>query len=106
MKLIELFERQVSERAEQVAVVDAESSLTYRELDERAARLADGLRVGPGCAVLVGARRGIDGVVAQLAVLKAGGVYVPVDPEAPAERLKMIARRTGAVASVGVDVEC
>jgi len=73
-----------------VAVVAGDVSLTYRELDTRANRLAHHLlRAGVQRDVRVGIamERGVDVVVAQLAVLKAGGAYVPIDPASPAERL-------------------
>jgi amino acid adenylation domain-containing protein len=64
--------------------------LTYRELDRRAAALAGRLRragVGPGTVVAVCAERSAALVAALLGVLKAGGAYLPLDPEHPAERL-------------------
>ena len=63
--------------------------LTYRELDERANRLAHLLKdsgVGAETAVAVLMERSADMVVATLAVLKAGGVYVPIHPSYPAAR--------------------
>ncbi|HEX7241883.1 MAG TPA: amino acid adenylation domain-containing protein, partial [Longimicrobiaceae bacterium] len=85
-----LFERQVLRAPDTVAVVHEEASLTYRELNERANRLAHGLRrrgVGPEAKVGLHLERGTEMVVAMLAVLKAGGAYVPLDPAYPAERL-------------------
>ncbi len=73
-----------------VAVVCAGRSLTYRELDAAASRLARRLQdlgVGPESLVGVCAERSLEMVVALLAVLKAGGAYLPLDPEYPAERL-------------------
>ncbi|KVD72972.1 hypothetical protein WS62_09295 [Burkholderia sp. ABCPW 14] len=92
--LIEGFEQQVRSGPERVALTYGESSLTYRELDERAARLARSLaprmrRDGP-TTVAVLLHRGVDVVVSILAILKAGGTYVPLDPHSPAERLGFI----------------
>jgi amino acid adenylation domain-containing protein len=66
------------------------ASLTYRELNAQANRLAHhliALGVHPDSRVAIALPRGIDMVVALLATLKAGGAYVPLDPDYPAERL-------------------
>ncbi|MDI5974277.1 amino acid adenylation domain-containing protein [Streptomyces sp. SL13] len=75
------------------AVIDGATVLTYRELDERANRLAHLLTdrgVGPETLVAVALPRCADAVVALLAVWKAGGGYVPLDPAYPAERLAVM----------------
>ncbi|MCL7021180.1 AMP-binding protein, partial [Vibrio vulnificus] len=69
--------------------LDGEERLTYGELDARSDRLASwliGRGVRPESRVAVVLPRSVDYVVAVLAVLKAGGVYVPVDPGYPVER--------------------
>ncbi|HLL47967.1 MAG TPA: amino acid adenylation domain-containing protein, partial [Longimicrobiaceae bacterium] len=89
----ELFEAQVAVRPDEPALVWGDAELTYRELDARANRLANhliGLGVGPECRVGVLLERGVDLVVSILAVLKAGGCYVPLDPGYPAERLALM----------------
>jgi amino acid adenylation domain-containing protein len=86
----ELFESQAARTPDAVAVRFEEESLTYRELNERANRLAHHLRGhGVGAEVRVGVlmERSLEMVVSLLAVLKAGGAYVPLDPGLPAERL-------------------
>ncbi len=88
--LHEIIAARVATQPEAVAVVFGEASLTYRELDERAGRLARrlwGMGVGPEALVGVCAERSLEMVVALLAVLKAGGGYVPLDPSYPADRL-------------------
>jgi amino acid adenylation domain-containing protein len=85
-----LFEAQVRAAPERTALCFEHDALTYSELDARANRLAQVLRargVGPDTLVGVCLHRGIDLVVAMLAVLKAGGAYVPLDPSYPRERL-------------------
>ncbi|HSK75747.1 MAG TPA: amino acid adenylation domain-containing protein [Thermoanaerobaculia bacterium] len=83
---------------EAVAVVFEGESLTYRELDRRANRLARHLRalgVGPEARVGLLLERSVDLVAAVLGVLKAGGAYVPLDPAYPAERLELMAQDAG-----------
>ncbi|WP_275107021.1 non-ribosomal peptide synthetase [Nocardia arthritidis] len=73
-----------------IAVVSGTTALTYRELVARARGLAAELArrgVGPEALVAVILPRSLDLVVALLAVLEAGGAYVPVDPGYPAERV-------------------
>ncbi|RKT12301.1 amino acid adenylation domain-containing protein [Streptomyces sp. 1114.5] len=86
----ELVARQAAETPQRTAVVCGERALTYRELDERAERLAHRLRragVGPETLVGLCLDRSPDLVVALLGVLKSGGAYVPLDPAHPRERL-------------------
>ncbi|SFW84313.1 amino acid adenylation domain-containing protein, partial [Pseudomonas sp. NFACC04-2] len=85
-----LFEEQVQRTPEAVAVVRGEQRLNYRELNERANRLAHYLRkqgVQPDSRVAICVERGIDMVVGLLAILKAGGGYVPLDPAYPLDRI-------------------
>ncbi|MFJ4712060.1 amino acid adenylation domain-containing protein [Streptomyces sp. NPDC088785] len=82
-----------------VALTDGADTLTYRELDERAGRLAHrlaGLGVGPDTVVALCMERSAELVVAVLAVLRAGGAYVPLDPELPADRLAYMLDDSGA----------
>jgi amino acid adenylation domain-containing protein len=88
--LPQLFEAQAVRCPEAVAVSDGERSLTYRELNEKANRLAHHLRslgVGPEVSVGLFIERSLEMVVGALGVLKAGGAYVPLDPQSPPERL-------------------
>ncbi|WP_431877566.1 condensation domain-containing protein [Amycolatopsis sacchari] len=88
--LPELFSAQVARTPDATAVVFEGSSLTYAELDARATELARRLAaagVGPDRIVGIRQDRSLELVVSLLAVLKAGGAYLPLDPDYPAERL-------------------
>ena len=85
-----LFERQVARTPASIAVVFGGRELTYAELDARANRLARFLvsrGVGPEHVVAVALARSEFVIIALLAVLKAGGAYLPVDVDYPAERM-------------------
>ncbi|HEX7318159.1 MAG TPA: amino acid adenylation domain-containing protein [Pyrinomonadaceae bacterium] len=88
-----LFERQAEETPEAIALVHEDERLTYAELDNRANQLARLLSMkGVGPDVLVGLlmERSVEMVVSLLAVMKAGGAYLPLDPQYPAERLRFM----------------
>ncbi|WP_031188242.1 non-ribosomal peptide synthetase [Streptomyces peucetius] len=88
--LVDLVEAQVERSPEATAVLFGDTALTYAELNARANRLARhlvGLGVGPERLVAVALPRSAETVVALLGVLKAGGAYLPLDPDDPAERL-------------------
>jgi amino acid adenylation domain-containing protein len=73
-----------------IALIHGETRLTYGELDARANRLARHLQdlgVGPEVIVAVCLERSIGAILSILAVLKAGGAYLPLDPAYPADRL-------------------
>ena len=93
-----LFEAQAAATPEAVAVVFEGATLSYRELNARANRLARHLRRrGAGPEVLVGIRadRSFEMVVGLLAILKAGSAYLPLDPSLPAERLAFMTADAG-----------
>ncbi|MFZ6027917.1 MAG: amino acid adenylation domain-containing protein [Chloroflexota bacterium] len=86
--LAQLFEQQVARTPLASAITDENETLTYQELNRRANRLAHALQsrgVGPDVAVGVSLERSCATLVALLAIYKAGGVYVPVDPAYPPE---------------------
>jgi amino acid adenylation domain-containing protein len=88
--LHELVARRAAEAPDRVAMRFAGRDLRYGELDRQANRLANllaGAGVRPGCVVGVLLERGFGLPVAELGVLKAGGAWLPLDPQYPAERL-------------------
>jgi len=97
--LHQLFEARAGERPEAPALTWEGESLSYGELEERSRRLAGRLQslgVGPEVRVALLLERSSDQVVAILATLRAGGVYVPLDPEHPEERLSFVLEETAA----------
>jgi amino acid adenylation domain-containing protein len=84
------FEAQVAAAPDRRALVCGGESLTCRQLNRRANRLAHYLRrkgVGPSSLVGICMHRSVEMIVALLGVLKAGGAYVPLDPAYPRQRL-------------------
>ncbi|WP_020640470.1 AMP-binding protein [Amycolatopsis balhimycina] len=93
LSLPELFERQAAATPAAIAVVFGDEMPTYRELDERANRLARELRrrgAGPESLVGLALPRSADLVVALLGILKSGAGYLPIDPRYPSGRLEFI----------------
>ncbi|MEU8925309.1 amino acid adenylation domain-containing protein [Kitasatospora sp. NPDC048545] len=89
------FREQTDRTPGHTAVVDGDTALTYRQLDERANRLAHhliGLGAGPERTVALCVPRSAQAVVALLAVLKSGAAYLPVDPAHPRERIAHLLR--------------
>ena len=89
----DLFEEQAARTPDQIAVIFEEQQLSYRELNEQANQLAWILRnkgVKPDTVVGIMVERSLHMVVGLLGVLKAGGAYLPIDPDYPKERIKFI----------------
>ncbi|MFN7945818.1 MAG: amino acid adenylation domain-containing protein [Blastocatellia bacterium] len=86
----QLFEEQAARIPENIAVSFAGQTLTYRELNERANRLAHHLQkrgVGPEMMIGLCVERSFEMIVGILGIMKAGAAYVPLDPHYPADRL-------------------
>ncbi|WP_425587454.1 non-ribosomal peptide synthetase [Streptomyces shaanxiensis] len=94
----ELFEQRVRAHPDAVAAVCGDQRWTYGELNARANRLARALLargLGREGVVAVVTERNLDWVAAVLAVFKSGGVYLPVEPHFPAERIATMLTRAG-----------
>lgn len=98
-----LLTRQFEARPGDDALADERRALSYAELETRSNRLARHLLAlcgGPGARVAIAMRRSIDAVAAQLAVLRAGCAYVPLDPSLPEARLARLLESAGVAAVV------
>jgi amino acid adenylation domain-containing protein len=87
------FAQQVARTPYRIALIAGDRQLSYRELDERSNRLArhlQSLGVRPDTLVGIAMGRSETLVVSMLAILKAGGGYVPLDPTHPRERLSLV----------------
>ncbi|WP_158939165.1 amino acid adenylation domain-containing protein [Streptomyces sp. NRRL S-87] len=93
--LAELFEEQAARTPDAVAVVFEDREVSYAELNARANRLAHyliGRGVGPEQLVGMAVPRSVEMVVAALGIVKAGGAYLPIDTDYPADRIDFILR--------------
>ncbi|NVJ19520.1 non-ribosomal peptide synthetase, partial [Myxococcus sp. AM010] len=96
--LARLFEEQAQRTPDAVAVEYEDERLTYAELNRRANQLAHhlkGMGVGPEVRVGLCVERSLELVVSVLGILKAGGVYVPLDASYPLERLAWMKQEAG-----------
>jgi len=94
-----LFEKQACQFPESIAIADGEKTLTYKALNQQANRLANFLiqkDITPGTSVGLCLERSTELIVALLAILKAGGNYVPLDPAYPPARLAFMLEDTDA----------
>jgi amino acid adenylation domain-containing protein len=93
----QMFETQVKQSTDSIAVIFEDNYFTYSELNQKANQLAHYLRslgVKPGVMVGICLERSLEMIVAILGVLKANGAYVPIDPNYPSERLSFILEDT------------
>src|SRR5262249_47967705 len=94
-----LVAEQAAATPQAVAVVGGEGSLTYRELDERANRLAHYLQtrceIAPDQVIGVCVERSLDLIVGLLAILKTAAAYLPLDADSPPERLRFMLAAAG-----------
>lgn len=89
--ICQLFEEQAARSPKETAVVFKDKSITYEELNEKINRMARTLRAkGVGSGTIVGfmVNRSIDMIIGIMAILRSGGVYSPIDPSYPKDRIE------------------
>lgn len=104
--LPDLFAAQVARTPDAIALVCGEVTLTYAELNARADRMARLLvdkGVGPETVVAVSVPRSVELLIALHAVHRAGAAYLPVDPQLPAERVRMMTEDARPLLTLGID---
>jgi amino acid adenylation domain-containing protein len=103
-----LLEETAQKYPDKKAVQDKNRSMTYSELDKASGRLAAVLLangVEKGDRVAFWLKKSLEAVVCMFGILKAGAVYVPVDPFAPAKRVKLILKNCGVKALVASGIK-
>ncbi|QYX31923.1 non-ribosomal peptide synthetase [Sphaerospermopsis torques-reginae] len=96
--LMTLFAQQVEKTPDQIAVVFANQSLTYAQLNQKANQLAQKIsnyliqnhQIQPNTLIGICVERSLEMLIGIFAILKAGGAYVPIDPSYPQERINLI----------------
>ena len=94
-----LFKEAADRHADNIAIVSAAGGMRYRDVDEKSDRAADALRRalgGEGGIVGLCVERSAEAIVGMLAILRAGGCFLPLDPAYPDERLAHMLRDSGA----------
>ncbi|MBA4602107.1 non-ribosomal peptide synthetase, partial [Thermoactinomyces mirandus] len=95
----EIFEEQVEKYPQQIAIKIGEEALTYKDLNEQANQLARVLRkngVRRGQIVGLVTKRSLEMMIGMLAIVKAGGAYMPIDPEYPPDRKEFMLQDSAA----------
>ena len=91
--VLELFERQVAAKPDEIAIEGAGRQWSYQQVDAASRRLVETLKpssIGPEKLVAIAMDRSVDAILSVLAVWMAGGAYVPVDPSQPESRLEFL----------------
>lgn len=102
-----LIEHTVDRYPDNVAVQDDNSKLSFKEFDSRANQLAHYLiekGVGSEKLVAICMDRSVEMVVAIVAVLKAGGAYIPIDPMYPSDRISLLLNESGAICLLSQEI--
>ncbi len=103
--IVDLFEDQVVKTPNNIALIFQPSKLTYKELNEKANQLAhcisSGYRINKGDVIGVFLPKSDVGIIALLAILKLGGVYLPIDTNYPHERIDYLIKDSGLKLLIG-----
>lgn len=105
--IVDLFEEHVSKTPGAIALVFEEKQLTYKELDEEASLVAgylQSLGLKQEEPVMISVKRSAEMIIGILAILKAGGAFVPVDPNYPEERIAYMLQDTNCRICIGEDL--
>ena len=98
--IIELFEKQVKQTPNKIAIAFGDSTLTYKELNQKANKLAHFLRnnykISRNTFIGIMLKRSLNMAIGLLAIIKSGGAYVPIDPDYPEERITYMLEDSGA----------
>ena len=98
--LVTLFEQQVAQTPDKIAVVFESETLTYQQLNQKANQLAHYLlqhhSIQPDTLISICVERSLEMIIGMLGILKAGGAYVPIDPSYPSDRIRFILEDCGA----------
>ncbi|MED2795982.1 non-ribosomal peptide synthetase, partial [Bacillus wiedmannii] len=103
----EVFEDQVSKTPHSIAIISGEDKMTYLQLNEKANRLARNLRnrgVQPDSIVAIAVEKSTEFVVSVLAVLKAGGAFMPINTSLPSRRIKYMLAQSKAKVVITKDL--
>ncbi|MDB9304092.1 amino acid adenylation domain-containing protein [Nodularia spumigena CS-591/12] len=103
--LMTLFAQQVEKTPDQIAVVFANQSLSYEQLNQKANQLAqkisnyliENYQIQPNTLIGICVERSLEMLIGIFAILKAGAAYVPIDPSYPQERINLIIEDSNAV---------
>ncbi|MFN6565571.1 MAG: amino acid adenylation domain-containing protein [Nostoc sp. ChiSLP01] len=97
--LVDLFEQQVRKNPDNPAVFFESKTLTYQELNQKANQLANYLihnyKIQPDTLIGISIERSLEMIIGVLGILKAGAAYVPIDPNYPPERIKLMLEDSG-----------
>ncbi|MBW7476625.1 amino acid adenylation domain-containing protein [Paenibacillus oenotherae] len=91
MTIHRLFENRAEQHPDRIAIRFEQQSLTYKQLNDKASRVAAELirqGVGRNRVIAIAAKRSLEMMVGILGIMKAGGAYLPIDPSLPAERIQ------------------
>ncbi|NOQ25906.1 MAG: amino acid adenylation domain-containing protein [Bacteroidales bacterium] len=103
----QLFEEQVKINGDRIALIEGDNQITNFELNKRANQMAGYLvrnGVKPQTLIAICEKRSIDMIVGMLAIIKTGGIYIPLDPNYPSDRLNFMLKESNAEILITKDI--